>query len=184
MRKLYDHDPARPWRGVKRDGWEGGHRTPFFISWPGNVPAGSVSDQPISQTDLMATFAEIIDYELPKDAAEDSFNMLPVLLGEQGEEPLRPFLFQQTISHSLSIRIGDWKYMDHQGSGGSKYDKGGAWGMEEYFMADTDPDAPGQLYNLKTDPAETTNLYSQYPEVVERLKAKLEKISTADRSAP
>ena len=86
MRKTHQHDGARPWRGVKRDQWEGGHRTPFIVRWPGKVKAGSTSDQLLSLTDVMATCAEISGAKLPDDAAEDSYNMLPVLLGTQGQE--------------------------------------------------------------------------------------------------
>ena len=93
MRKTYHHDGARPWRGVKRDQWEGGHRTPFMVRWPGRVKAGTTSDQLMSLTDVMATCAGIVGAKLPNDAAEDSYNMLPVLLGTQGEELLASLKF-------------------------------------------------------------------------------------------
>ncbi|MEM6505211.1 MAG: arylsulfatase [Planctomycetota bacterium] len=185
MRKDHYHDGARPWRGVKRDGWEGGHRTPFIVQWPAKVKPGTVSNQPLSLTDLFATFAAIVDKSLPNDAAEDSFNMLPVLLGTQGEEWVRPFLLQQTHwAQKLSIRVGDWKYMDHRGSGGNNYNREGSWGMKPYSLPEKDPDAPGQLYNMKDDPGETTNLYSKRPEIVARLKALLDKTVESGRSAP
>ncbi len=184
MRKTYDHDGARPWRGVKRDQWEGGHRTPFIIRWPGKVKANTTSDQMLSLTDVMATIAEIVDFELPKDAAEDSYSMLPVFLGEQGDEPVREYILQQTIRLDLAIRKGNWKYLDHKGSGGNNYDRDGEWGMSPYKIEDTDPDAPGQLYDLEKDPGETVNLYSKHPEIVKRLKSKLEEFKNTGRSAP
>lgn len=183
MRKSYQHDGARPWRGVKRDQWEGGHRTPFIVRWPGMVQANTRSDQLISLTDVMATCAEILGVRVPHDAAEDSYNMLPVLLGTQ-EKPVRQYLLQQTISLAMSIRDGQWKYLDHKGSGGNNYDREGEWGMHPYKIEDTDPDAPGQLYNLAEDPGETVNLYSQYPEKVVAMKAKLQEFKTSGRSAP
>ncbi len=76
MRADHQHDGARPWRGLKRDAWEGGHRVPFVVRWPGRVKPGSVSDQVVSLTDIMATLAAITQFELPHDTAEDSFNML------------------------------------------------------------------------------------------------------------
>ena len=164
MRKSYGHDGARPWRGVKRDQWEGGHRTPFVVKWPGKVKPNSVSDQLLSLTDVMATIAEITGAELPADAAEDSYNMLPVLLGKAGEEPVRQYLLQQTWTLDMSIRNGNWKYLDHKGSAGNNYEREGEWGLKQYAIEDTDPDAPGQLYNLDTDPGETTNLYSRHPD--------------------
>jgi len=109
---------------------------------------------------------------------------LPVMLGEQGDQPLRPYLLQQTWVHKFSIRAGDWKYLDHQGSGGNNYEREGEWGMRPYALPDTDPDAPGQLYNLKEDPGETTNLYSKHPEKVAKLKAMLDESIKLGRSAP
>ena len=186
MRKDHDHDGAKPWRGVKRDGWEGGHRTPLIVKWPGKVKSGSTSDQLMSLTDLYATCAAIIGRPIDNDNAEDSYDMLPVLLSEQGGESLRPYLIQQTHwEQKLSIRVGQWKYLDHKGSGGNNYDRaGGDWSMKPYKLPDTDPDAPGQLYNLAQDHGETTNLYSKHPEVVAKLKALLDEAVASGRSAP
>jgi hypothetical protein len=116
--------------------------------------------------------------------AEDSYSMLPVLLGIQGDQTVRQYILQQTISLAMSIRSGNWKYLDHKDSGGNDYDKAGEWGMKPYKLEDTDPDAPGQLYNLESDPGETENLYSRYPEKVRLLKAKLEAFKKSGRSAP
>ena len=184
MRKTYDHDGARPWRGVKRDQWEGGHRTPFIVRWPGTIKAGTTSDQMTSLTDVMATCADIVGAELPNEAAEDSYSILPVLLGTQGDQPVRQYLLQQTISLAMSIREGHWKYLDHKGSGGNNYERKGEWGMKPYALEDTDPNAPGQLYDLETDPGETNNLYSKHPEIVKRLKRQLEMFKKSGRSAP
>ncbi len=183
MRRDHGHDGARPWRGVKRDQWEGGHRTPFIVKWPGQVKPGTTSDQPVSLTDLMATCAAIVDAKLPNDAAEDSFNMLPVFTGE-ARETIRPYLLTQTWTNKLAIRKGDWKYLDHTGSGGNNYDREGDWALKPYVLPELDPDAPGQLYNLKADPGETTNLYSKHPEIVAELKALLDQSVQAGRSAP
>jgi arylsulfatase A len=184
MRKSYGHDGARPWRGVKRDQWEGGHRTPFIVKWPGKVKPNSVSEQLLSLTDVMATFAEITWAEVPHDAAEDSYSMLPVLLGKAGGEPIRQYMLQQTWTLDMSIRNGNWKYLDHKGSGGNNYEREGEWGMKQYAIEDTDPEAPGQLYRLDIDPGETTNLYSKHPEIVKELKVKLEEFKASGRSAP
>ena len=184
MRKTHQHDGARPWRGVKRDQWEGGHRTPFIVRWPGKIKAGTTSDQLTSLTDVMATCAAISGARLPDDAAEDSYNMLPVLLSTQGDKPVRRYLLQQTMSLAMSIRDGQWKYLDHKGSGGNNYQRDGAWGMKPYALENTDPEAPGQLYDLKTDPGETNNLYSQHPEKVKELKSQLELFRNSGRSAP
>ena len=75
MEKYLDtgHNSSGPLRGRKLDTWEGGHRVPFVIRWPGVTSPGSVSDALISQIDLMATFAAAFDYQLPKGQAEDSY---------------------------------------------------------------------------------------------------------------
>ena len=107
--------------------------------------------------------------------------MLGVLLGKQSDKPIRKYLIQQTMSLRLSIRRGQWKYLDHKGSGGNRYDRGV---LKRYALVDTAPDAPGQLYNLQTDPGETTNLYFEHPKIVAELKQQLDKYKEAGRSAP
>jgi arylsulfatase A-like enzyme len=82
----------------------------------------------------------------------------------------------------LSIRKGDWKYIDHKGSGGNNYEQPGEWGMKQFALPDTDPEAPGQLFNLASDPGETTNLYSKHPEKVAELKGLLEKSKATGRT--
>ena len=93
MRKDHAHDGARPWRGMKRDNWEGGHRVPFIVRWPDRVKADVSTNQIISLTDVMATIAAIVESELPDDAAEDSYNLLPALLGETA--PIREYILMQ-----------------------------------------------------------------------------------------
>ncbi len=181
MRKDYQHDGARPWRGMKRDQWEGGHRTPFIVRWPGVVKPGSVTRQTGCLTDVMSTCAAIVGAGLPNDAAEDSFNLLPVLTGRQGEKPVRPFTLHQTMSLALAIRKRKWKYLDHKGSGGNNYTRGA---LKAYALPETDPHAPAQLYNLEDDPGETRNLYHKHPDIVAELRALLQQAKTSGRSAP
>ncbi|MBM4156112.1 MAG: arylsulfatase [Lentisphaerae bacterium] len=183
MRADHDHDGARPWRGMKRDGWEGGHRVPLLVRWPGRVKPGTTSAQPASLTDVMATVAGIVGADLPDDSAEDSFTMLPALLG-QDRGPIRPYLLQQSFAGAryLSIRRGPWKYLDHAGSGGNNYEKNP--GLRPFILPDTAPGAPGQLYNVETDPGETRNLYHERPEIVRELKALLDRAKASGRSRP
>lgn len=183
MRKTYKHDGARPWRGVKRDAWEGGHRTPLIVRWPARVAAGKVSDQLISLTDFFATAAAIINRDLPMDVAVDSYNMLPVLEGDSIDGMLRPYMLQQTHwEQALSIRVGQWKYLDHKGSGGNDYHRQNAeWSMKPYQLPETVPDAPGQLYHLGIDPREATNLYFKNPEITKQLKDLLDKVVNSER---
>ena len=184
MRKDYKHDGARPWRGVKRDNWEGGHRVPFIARWPGKIKPGTRSSQTLSLTDLMATFAAITNVKLPQEAGEDSVNMLPALIGSDEGKSIRKYTLHQTISLALAIRRGPWKYLDHKGSGGNNYDRAGRWGMKKYIVPEKEPEAPGQLYNLDTDPGETNNLYFKRSEIVKELKNKLEEFKKSGRSVP
>ncbi|EDM29457.1 arylsulphatase A [Lentisphaera araneosa HTCC2155] len=181
MRERYKHNGARPWRGVKRDNWEGGHRVPMIAWWPGKIRSSSVSQQTVCLTDIMATCASIVNTSLPNNAAEDSFNILPILLG-QTTKAIREFTLHQTISLDLSIRHGDWKYLDHSGSGGNNYSGGRI--KKALGLTNSKINAPAQLYNLKADPKEVNNLYYQHPEIAQQLKAKLEEFKTSGRSAP
>jgi arylsulfatase A len=183
MRADHGHDGARPWRGMKRDQWEGGHRVPFIVRWPAKIKAASVSTQLTSLTDVMATVAAIIGADLPKDAAEDSFNMFPALPGTAAA-PIRPYMIQQAfgLQPTLSIRRGNWKYLDHTGSGGNRYETTPA--LKPFILREAAPSAPGQLYDLKSDPGETKNLYNEQPEIVKELKSLLDASKSSGRSRP
>ena len=134
-----------------------------------------------SNVSLIGPCAAIVDVDLPGGAAEDSYDMLPVLLGKQGDTPVRRYTLQQTISLALSIRRGAWKYLDHRGSGGNNY---GRARLREFALPEKAPKAPGQLYNLDEDPGEKNNLYFMYPEIVKELKTQLESFKRSGRSAP
>ena len=168
--KRTGHDSVGGWRGMKNSLWEGGHRMPFIVRWPGKVKAGSTSAQTICFTDVMATLADVTRTKLPDAAGPDSFSFLPVLLGAQPEDkPVR-----ESIVIGKSIRSGAWKWI-----GGRE---------PEFFMrpgsrtipAQDEP--PGQLYNLTDDPHETKNLAAEKPEMVAKLQAELQRIVNAERS--
>jgi arylsulfatase A-like enzyme len=147
------------------------------------MKAGSTTDQTVCLCDIMATCAALVGADLPENAAEDSFNILPVLLGEQPEDqPIRSHTLHQTISLALAIRKGPWKYLDHQGSGGNNYERNEA--LRRLVLPEAAPDAPGQLYNLDDDPGETNNLYYKHAERVEEMRAELHRYRDSGRSAP
>ncbi|HEX4149624.1 MAG TPA: arylsulfatase [Pirellulales bacterium] len=159
------HDSAGGWRGKKGQPYEGGHRMPFIARWPGKVKAGSASRQLMSHCDVMATLAAITGSELPRDAGEDSFNLLPVLLGLQSEDqPIRETLMLST-GRTIFVRQGPWKLLQTQG----KIKPG---------------EAAGELYNLADDPAEAKDLYAQHPEIVERLTQLKDRLVSTGRSRP
>ena len=182
MMRDHQHDASGGWRGVKRDGWEGGHRVPLLARWPGRIPAGQVSDQMTNTTDIFATVASIVGYELPDDAAVDSYDMLPAMLGTQDKtKSIRPHMLTQSFRGEFQIRQGNWKYLDHMGSGGNSYDNGA---MKAYALPETAPNAMGQLFNLTTDPGETTNLFFTEEAKRKELQQLLQQLKSSGRSAP
>jgi arylsulfatase A-like enzyme len=171
----FGHKSAGGLRGMKGDAWEGGHRMPFIVRWPEHVKPGTVTDQTICFTDLLATFADICGTPLPEAAGPDSFSLLPVLEGKQpGDRPVRgPVVMQAGSAPAMMIRSGDWKLINRLGSGGFSNPK----------TIEPEPGGPvGQLYNLRNDPAETNNLYQKEPAIVKRLEAEMQSIEKAGRS--
>ena len=169
------HFPSAQFRGHKADIWEGGHRVPFLVRWPGRVKAGATSDQLICHTDLMATCAEILGVAIPENAGPDSVSILPALLGK-ATQPLREAIVHHSIEGEFSIRQGKWKLALCPGSGG--------WGKP----GDADAMKLGlpvvQLYDMSTDIAETKNLQAQHPDVVAQLTQLLKKYVDQGRSSP
>jgi arylsulfatase A len=184
MRQDHGHDAAGGFRGMKRDGWEGGHRVPFIARWPGRIAPGQVSEQTTNTTDIFATLASVVGYELPDDVAVDSYDMLPAMVGLQDEkDPIRPHMLTQSFRGEFQIRQGDWKYLDHMGSGGNGYEKGA---LLKYALPETAPEATGQLFDLAKDPGETTNLFFKEPAKRQALQSLLKELTRKDggRSAP
>ena len=170
----FDHDSQGGLRGMKGDAYEAGHRVPFIIKWPGVIQEASVSGQTISFTDMMATFADILNAELPPNAGEDSFSFLPVLTGEQPEnESVRPPVVSVTSRGVRTIQTKEWKLIETLGSGG----------FTSPGYIEPEPGGPeGQLFNLLEDPEETTNLWTEHPDVVERLMLMLAEWDESGRS--
>lgn len=182
MMRDHQHDASGGWRGVKRDGWEGGHRVPFIARWPKRIPAGQVSSQLTNTTDIFATLASVVNYPLKDQDAVDSFDMLPAMLGKRKDsEPIRPHLLTQSFRGEFQIRQGHWKYLDHTKSGGNNYERGV---MKAYALPELAPESTGQLYNLKTDPGERTNLFFKEEAKRKELQALLKKLKESGRSAP
>lgn len=155
------HEPSYIYRGHKADIFEGGHRVPFVVRWPGKVKAGSSTKQMVGQYDLMATVAEIVGASVPEDAGEDSVSFLPVLLGK-ASGPIRESLISQSIRGSFAIRQGNWKLSLCPGSGGWSAPRPGSKGIGDL------PEF--QLYDLAADPGETKNLIAEHPERVAAMK--------------
>ncbi len=166
--RRFDHDSAGRLRGMKADAWEAGHRMPFIVRWPGVVQPRTTSEQLVSFTDLLATLAAITGYELAVDEGPDSFDFSPALRGQaQPQATGRGGLALQSGGGLMTYREGKWKLIDGLGSGGfSSPRKVKPEAGEPAF----------QLYDLEKDPGETTNLASQQPQVVARLRGELQRV--------
>lgn len=162
--KRYGHDPSRPWKGMKADIWEGGHRVPFIASWPGRIQANTVSDQVICLTDIISSVASILEISYLSGDMQDSHDISPILFGN--DKPVRESIVHHSIDGTFAIRKGGWKLILGKDSGGfSKSIK------TEGIPVDTQ----GQLYWLTDDPIEQHNLYDKKHEKVLELTALLNK---------
>ena len=161
-------------RGSKADIWDGGHRIPFIVRWPGKVKPGTTSDQLICLTDLFATSAEILTADVPSGTCEDSVSFVPALSGEPIRSA-RSGVIHHSFSGHFAYRQDKWKLILAKGSGGWTSPK------ENQMPADS-PKA--QLYDLSQDPGEQNNLYTAEPAVAERLLALLKKDVKGGRSTP
>jgi arylsulfatase A-like enzyme len=160
----YGHFSMGNFRGLKRDVWEGGHHVPLVIKWPNQIEAGAISNELISQIDIMATMANIIGIDLPENAAPDSYNFMPVLKGEEYNSPIREATIHNTYASKWGVRKGDWLYINNP-SGGHRE-------LPESFKelsGYTDFDTPGLLFNMKNDSEQRINLYEKYPKRIEEL---------------
>ncbi|MCC6695091.1 MAG: sulfatase-like hydrolase/transferase [Candidatus Hydrogenedentes bacterium] len=158
----HGHMPSGPYRGHKGEIWEGGHRVPFIVRWPGKVAPGSSCDQLACLNDVMATCAELVGAKLPEDSAEDSVSLLPALLG-RAEAPLREALVHHDVKGQFAIRQGPWKLV---------------------ILAGKDSPPAFELYDLGRDIAEARNVAGQHADVVARMLKLLDEYVAKGRSTP
>ena len=172
--QLYSHVPNAPWRGLKSDAWEAGHRVPFIVRWDGRVAAGAVNDRTICLTDVLGTIAEITGVDLPEEAAEDSFSMASEWLGERPSRFARRSIVHQSGGGLFAVRKGDWKLILGDGSGGFSSPRGRVLSPEE--------EGPMQLYLLSEDPRERRNLAAARKDKVQELLQELRRLQHEGRS--
>ena len=169
---LNGHQPTAGLRGWKYLTFEGGCRVPFIVRWPQQIQL-RVSDQLFSLVDIYATLAKIVGQKIPAHTAPDSLDLSTVLLGKTKKN-----VRDNTVLHGiggLALRQGDWKYIPATaGPGGMG---SGANAADERFAAVTIPEP--LLFNLATDPNETTNVIAQYPQKARALAKQLETIKGA-----
>lgn len=173
--------------GFKFGAWEGGHRVPMIVRWPGKVQAGSTSEQLMGHVDVLATMAALTGQKLDKSQQADSRNMLPAFVGDP-QKPIRDHLVLAPRKDThLSIRKGKWMYIPRRGSGGFGGRKPGDHGFAGppavSFVGSPNSDIengkikkdapPAQLYDLEADVKQTQNVYHRQPDVVNELNALL-----------
>ena len=164
--KELGHFPSGELRGSKADIWDGGHRVPFIVHWPEFVSAGSTCEQLVCLNDIIATVADVTDFEIPNSACEDSFSFLPLLEGKSNEAVTRTSVIHHSVSGRFAIRSGDWKLLICSGSGG--------WSAPKDAAA-TEAGAPKcQLYNMRDDLREANNQFSVSPDKAEEMFALLQ----------
>jgi len=168
VEKAGDHKPAGPWRGGKGSIYDGGTRIPFIVRWPGKVKPG-VSSALIGQVDMLASLADFTGQKLPAEAAPDSFDILPALLGRSGRG--RDHIVE--AAGTLGLIVGNWKVI--QPRQGPAFSGG---------HVETGNGPEPQLYDVSTDPAEKNNVAAQHPDIVARLMARLDAIQKAGRTRP
>ena len=162
------HRANGPFRGTKADIWEAGHHVPFFARWPGQIAAGTQCHTTVCLTDLFATFAEIVGASIGDGEAEDSFSLLSLLWGDSSERGAP--VIHHSSAGMFAIREGKWKLILGNGSGGRQAPRGKAF------------QRPYQLFDMGSDVAESRDLAGRFPEIVERLTARLEAIRTSSRA--
>lgn len=174
MRKFGHRSPGEL-RGLKRDVWEGGHRVPMIVRWPSVVAAQGVSRAMVSQVDLMATLASIVRFELPANAGEDSFDLLPLWRREVAS--VREFLVHNTYAKKWGIRRGKWLLLDQKDGTHNRTPK---WVRDGY--------APNEqavmLCDLSKDQGQRVNLAAQHPELCAELRELLVRVRDNGHSAP
>ena len=161
--KELGHVTNGPWHDGKGQAYEGGHRIPLIARWPGQIKAGSVSDCLVNLTDIFATVSDVVEEKLPDELAEDSFSLVPVLLGsKKGIEGRKAiFVLGNGKDSEIAVCSGKWKLIYRYGDAAEQ-------GHE--------------LYNLENDPGELNELSRDCPEITDRLAALLEQAETRKRT--
>ncbi|MDO6721362.1 arylsulfatase [Psychrosphaera sp. 1_MG-2023] len=164
--KKYAHRANGEWRGQKADIYEGGHRVPLIIKWPGRVETNAESAAPIVLNDIVRTMASIVGVQPGQGAATDSYDFSQVLLGQSDKFDRAPMI-HHSIKGRFAIRVGDWKLVEGKGSGGFS---------KPANITPKKGQSPFELYNLALDPAEKNNLADKEPARVKSMLIELNDI--------
>lgn len=154
---------SAPWRGKKGSTYEGGVREPCLMRWPGRIPAGTSCSRIAGNIDLLPTFARLVGVDAPSDRTLDGRDISGLMFDPQAKPARDTHLYFAGNSRVAAIRQNEWKLFPTAPVQGNQPAK------PKNAAAESGP----ILYNLDTDPAETTNVAADHPEVVARLKAEL-----------
>jgi arylsulfatase A-like enzyme len=156
---------AGPLRNGKGSCYEAGYRVPCIVRWPGKVPAGRVSDAIFATIDFLPTFAALCGFEVPDDRRIDGIDQTALLFGQR-DTGREHFYY-----HDAGVRLGNWKFL-----------KANAF-FHDYAIED-DRNKVEELYDLRADLGERTNLAAKYPERVAELRSLMRSIEGGDTLEP
>jgi arylsulfatase A-like enzyme len=163
--KKLGHKTNGPWRDGKGTPFEGGHRIPMVIRWPGQVEPETTCSQTLCLTDLFATFADVVGATIPDNAAEDSITFRAQLADGQSANPQRLFTFIQGDGKdkAIAVRYLSWKLIQTKNPEG---------------------ESANELYDLINDPTESVDISNQNPQIVSKMTTALERASDEGRTRP
>ncbi|QEG22957.1 Arylsulfatase [Mariniblastus fucicola] len=167
------HSVSAGFRGSKSDIWDGGHRVPLVIRWPGVVEDDSRCGELVGLTDIFATVADCLSLKPPAKSCEDSVSFLAAMMGEEFESK-RDGIVHHAINGHFAYRTPEWKLVLARGSGG--------WSGPNENNSKDQPEA--QLYDMRSDQDESRNVYESRPDIAARLLAMLERDVANGRTTP
>ena len=147
----FGHNPSAIYRGHKADIFDGGHRVPFIVRWPGQVKPGTSSNEVVQLADMLATFAGIMNEKVPPGNGEDSYDIRPALFKDKLAKPIREATVVHNADGVFAIRQGQWRAVRPKAG------------------------QPWELYDVSTDPSETKDLAAAQPAILGKLTALAEK---------
>lgn len=170
--------------GQKTDAWQGGLNVPFIARWPGHIPPGTTTAALISLNDFYATACAAAGVSVPEGHDLDTINQLPVLENPAGPSARHEMTYLGITKPGVALRRDEWVFIPARGSLGVTTDPAMAWAMQfgELGLTNSDFEADGkpkdgapdvQLYNLREDPGQQTNVTKEYSDKTEELKARL-----------
>lgn len=166
---LGSHQPGGPYRGNKYSAYEAGTRVPTIVYWPGTVKPAE-SDALLTQTDLYASFAELIGHQLSEKEAPDSYAMWPAYSGASDKG--REFLLEESVT--LSLRYKDYKYIHPT-------KKKASW-IKDQKNIESGTSTEPQLFNLSKDIGERENIADKNKKLIKKLQEEIDRIKNNEVS--